>query len=237
MYNIIFYFFLFGSICIQSADNNINQILDGFVQAKTDEKINSQLSRLQEQLLKVKNVSCNVNVLNATTGICLLHYALDLGYKRLFVDVCNKKCADFNVYEQGSTGKKPFLYWLVRQPDGFVQLALEAGADPKLKDADGQNALHIASFCGKTKICKKLLVTYKMSVDEASNYGATPLHCASYLAHTETIALLLKHGAKKNVQDYMLEAFPIDFLHIGFDALSDNSPISKRFAQAIELLK
>ncbi|MEX0848834.1 MAG: ankyrin repeat domain-containing protein [Candidatus Dependentiae bacterium] len=237
MRNIVFCLFLFSNICIQSADNDINQILDSFVQAETNEEINRQLSLLQEKLLKIKDVSCDVNVLNKKTGICLLHYALGRGYKRLFVEACDKKCADFNVYEQGSTGKKPFLYWLVRQPDGFVKLALKSGADPELKDADGQNALHIASFCGKTEICRMFLTNYKMPVNETSNYGATPLHCASYLAHTETIALLLKHGARKNVQDYMLEAFPIDFLHIGFDALSDNSPISKRFAQAIALLK
>ncbi|MBL8994337.1 MAG: ankyrin repeat domain-containing protein [Spirochaetia bacterium] len=73
-------------------------------------------------------------------------------------------------------------------------LLLDAGANPKLKNRFGWNALHFAAWSGKTNLVKKLLGD-GLSPSEPTVDGWTPLHLAARFARVETCRLLIASGA------------------------------------------
>lgn len=78
--------------------------------------------------------------------------------------------------------------------DETVFLLLKNGADPKLKNRFGWNALHFAAWAGKSRVVQKLL-SLGLSPSEATAEGWTPLHLAARFARAETCRLLAAAGA------------------------------------------
>lgn len=72
--------------------------------------------------------------------------------------------------------------------------ALERGADPGERAADGSTALHWATYRGDLELMR-LLLARGAAVDAANDFGATPLSIAAVDADPAVIKLLLDAGA------------------------------------------
>lgn len=81
-----------------------------------------------------------------------------------------------------------------------VQLLLNAGADPKVLDASGMTALHMACELGRDTIAK-LLLERGSDVNANGGDAATPLHRAAEYGFVECMQLLLECGADPHAKD------------------------------------
>jgi len=78
----------------------------------------------------------------------------------------------------------------------FSLLLLKRGADPGVRDNNGQTALHVASCEGNLSIIQQLL---KFDVDLKSHdsHGQTPFRIAMEEGHDKVEKLLLEHGTER----------------------------------------
>ena len=68
-------------------------------------------------------------------------------------------------------------------------------------DFPGQTPLHLASFYGLTGTVEKLLKKYESSDIKTKPYGGTPLYCAAYNGHLETVMFLFDQTVNPNAPD------------------------------------
>jgi ankyrin repeat protein len=78
-----------------------------------------------------------------------------------------------------------------------VKALIAKGADPDIKDKNGQTVLMCAASWGHTETVKALLAAGADVNAEAYN-GVTALMCASVSGHTKTVKALLAAGADVN---------------------------------------
>jgi ankyrin repeat protein len=76
-----------------------------------------------------------------------------------------------------------------------VEVLLEHGADPNIRDKYGATPLHYAAALDYPKIVELL------HKKDLSDYDATPLQAAAEFNYPEVAELLLEHGANPNIQD------------------------------------
>jgi ankyrin repeat protein len=101
---------------------------------------------------------------------------------------------------------------------GILELLLEYGANPNVRDSVGATPLHDAVLSGKVNAVKKLLEhgadvnvrttgaivvmeDYAGIFTESTYSGVTPLHLAAYKGYAEIAKILLEHGANPNIRD------------------------------------
>lgn len=77
---------------------------------------------------------------------------------------------------------------------------LAAGAEVDARNNGDWTALHEAAFAGndgrrRTVLMAELLLKHKANVKLVNDWGATPLHLASYQGNADLVKLLLQHGA------------------------------------------
>ena len=99
----------------------------------------------------------------------------------------------------------------------IVRLLIEAGADPNLKGAEDETALHLACTAGYLAIVQ-LLLDRGADVN-ATLFGDTPLHLATYHGKTDTVRLLLTARADAGIRDDRGRRTPLD---IAVDNSIDN---------------
>lgn len=80
-----------------------------------------------------------------------------------------------------------------------MTMLLQAGADPKLADDNGDTPLLEASKRGPADSVQQLL-DYGADPNQADRYGYTPLMAAANARLVECVSVLLEHGAKKAEQ-------------------------------------
>ncbi|XP_011409201.1 PREDICTED: ankyrin-1-like, partial [Amphimedon queenslandica] len=80
-----------------------------------------------------------------------------------------------------------------------VKLFLNEGANPNVRDTDGESAMHAASRKGHHKIVE-LLLKEKADPNTCSNNGITTLMLASFNNCYQVIKLLLKEKVNPNIQ-------------------------------------
>ena len=81
-----------------------------------------------------------------------------------------------------------------------VELLIEKGADPSLKDNLGWNSLHFAALGGYTDIISQIHT--RMSDTESLNgEGATPLLVAAYSGKSRAVKWFLERGANATYED------------------------------------
>ncbi|MEI6558263.1 MAG: ankyrin repeat domain-containing protein [Rhodospirillaceae bacterium] len=91
-------------------------------------------------------------------------------------------------------GTTPLIWACQYGSEKFVQLLLEAGADPNLADEEGETPLHVAAFGGYEE-CVRLLLFHGACVDARTDIGKTPLMNGAQSGSTETVELFLAAGA------------------------------------------
>ncbi|MFE9674731.1 ankyrin repeat domain-containing protein [Streptomyces sp. NPDC006259] len=84
-----------------------------------------------------------------------------------------------------------------------VDALLRAGADPAAADRDGTTALYLASVHGNAGIVRRLLEAGAPPDAESAGAGSegTPLCAAACWGHTETVRVLLAHGADPGLRE------------------------------------
>lgn len=80
------------------------------------------------------------------------------------------------------------------RPPDLVLLLLKAGADPRLREADGSTPLHEAAAWGHVEIVRTL-IEHGASPDAADRYRWTPLMFAAGRGHADCVRVLLEAGA------------------------------------------
>ncbi|KAH7303935.1 ankyrin repeat-containing domain protein [Stachybotrys elegans] len=75
------------------------------------------------------------------------------------------------------------------------------GISINARDDNGQTALHLSALAGDVGFTKALLQEDGLDVDAMDNGRTTPLHYAVKGRCSKTVALLLQHDARKDIQD------------------------------------
>jgi hypothetical protein len=82
----------------------------------------------------------------------------------------------------------------------IVELLLKRGADPNVKDDNGQTPLHIAALWGHVDVVRVLL-EHRADPNAKDNDGKTPLHYAAEKGHVDVVRVLLERGADPRIAD------------------------------------
>ena len=134
------------------------------------------------KLLIEKNAELNARTMRGNTP---LHVAAKNDNAKI-VEYLIEYGVDINakVIEQLVGGR--LLYYRVRIPFS--------------KSYDGYTPLHLAAFCGHTKIAAYLL-EHRADVNATAEHCYTPLHVAAQGGHTNIIAILVEHNADITATD------------------------------------
>jgi hypothetical protein len=81
-----------------------------------------------------------------------------------------------------------------------IKKRLEEGADPNIRDRDGNTPLHFAASKGCAEVAR-LLLEHGADPNAQDKSGETPLHLAASGGHVDIVRLLLEHGADPTVKN------------------------------------
>ncbi|KAL8175219.1 UNVERIFIED_CONTAM: hypothetical protein K2H54_016970 [Gekko kuhli] len=96
---------------------------------------------------------------------------------------------------QDAWGRSPLFWATEYRQESLAELLLAHGADPAVRDKEGNLCLHWAALVGCVPIARMLLVAGS-DLDVPNGQGDSPLHIAARERHYECLVLLLAHGAK-----------------------------------------
>ncbi|XP_065224500.1 uncharacterized protein LOC135848511 [Planococcus citri] len=86
----------------------------------------------------------------------------------------------------------------------IVKFILDQNLDVHVKDADGQNPLHIAAANGRKNIVEFFITKAGLSANSPDNFRRTPLHFAAKNGHNDVVKVLLQNnGDTSNVTDLL----------------------------------
>ena len=81
-----------------------------------------------------------------------------------------------------------------------LRAALDAGADPNVRNRRGQTALHVAAWHGRVTAIRTLVAAGADVNARDDRAGETPLHTASRAARSDTVIVLLGAGARSSLR-------------------------------------
>ena len=99
-----------------------------------------------------------------------------------------------------TTGETALAITIKRRDLTWSSFLLGKGADPNIRDAQGNSPLHIAAQLGFTEGAE-LLLGQRAQVNLANNSGETPLIIAVQQRNTAMVRLLLANGANPKQPD------------------------------------
>jgi hypothetical protein len=79
-----------------------------------------------------------------------------------------------------------------------------------LVSSNGENLLHFAAAYNNVDICKYFLENLEVHVNIENFRGATPLYYAALSGSTDTVKILVKHGANPRIRSGFSNLFPIN---------------------------
>lgn len=134
-------------------------------------------------------------------GNNVLHFAASFGDIESITFLLER---GMNVNSSNKEGHTP-LYNAVRSTKGkmdVVQLLVERGADPAVKDKQKITLLHAALYSGnEDEMLRYLLSLKKIDINAQDDSGRTPLHWAVRQKKAKLVKTLLEAGADRNIQD------------------------------------
>ncbi|XP_054715452.1 histone-lysine N-methyltransferase EHMT1-like [Uloborus diversus] len=129
-------------------------------------------------------------------GMCSLHLAAKNGNLDILKILMNSRDIDVNSQDDG--------YWTpivwASEHDHFhvVRYLLRRGANPNLKDNEGNTGLHWAAFSGSVDICY-LYLDYGCDINAVNELGDTPLHIAARQDAFPCVTLFLSRGVDVSI--------------------------------------
>ncbi|KAF2881524.1 hypothetical protein ILUMI_24658 [Ignelater luminosus] len=134
----------------------------------------------------------DVNVENNENEIAL-HLAAQNGLN----DVIEIIISNSDINRKNDRGNTPLHLALMKRYLASAEMLISNGADINLENNENETALHYAVQCGHRELVSNLLT--KDLIDKKDNRGNTPLHLASAKNKTDTVELLISHGANLNI--------------------------------------
>lgn len=93
------------------------------------------------------------------------------------------------------------LHYAAERNAECVELLLNQGCDPDVRDSDGDTPLHWASFKNNVS-CVSMLLHNGASVDPLDDHDNTPLNWAAMKGNLEVIKVLLEYNASVELVNY-----------------------------------
>lgn len=128
-------------------------------------------------------------------GRNVMHYAAMAGKVEKFIGY--KQLIESKDKIVGAT---PLLFAARQGHLEACKIILKAGANPLATNNEGQNALHIVAFYGKTEIVQ-LLAKFKQLINSMSKDNVTPLMVAAHQGHLEAFKIILDAGSNPLATD------------------------------------
>ena len=98
---------------------------------------------------------------------------------------------------------------------GFVKILLDKGANPNIVDKNGESCLHAAVYGSCSAEIIQNIINHGANVNAVNKDGATALLLACHMAQMESVKLLLKAKANRNIADVeVIQASMKHLLHI-----------------------
>ena len=111
------------------------------------------------------------------------------------------QCSEGRIYANCSyEGATPLIWSAINGNVHAVKILLNSGADPNLRDSDGNSALIFAVEQNNIKVVDAL-ITAKADVNCENNLEQTCLQTAARIGHEDMITVLLNAGAQMEVGD------------------------------------
>nr|XP_015913874.2 uncharacterized protein LOC107444287 [Parasteatoda tepidariorum] len=99
--------------------------------------------------------------------------------------------------------KKTALHFASKSSNiNIIKLLIDRGLNPKTKDVNDTNILHIATASGCKDAVSYIIEDLEISVDEKFNYNQTALHIAAENGFFDVVEILLHHKATINVGQF-----------------------------------
>ncbi|XP_042907957.2 uncharacterized protein [Parasteatoda tepidariorum] len=130
--------------------------------------------------------------------------------ERLFCALSNGSSADVKHWmKEGADiyGKDPdmrtALHFASKSSNiNIIKFLIDRGLNPKTKDVNDTNILHIATASGCKDAVSYIIEDLEISVDEKFNYNQTALHIAAENGFFDIVEILLHHKATINVGQF-----------------------------------
>ncbi|XP_076256107.1 transient receptor potential cation channel subfamily A member 1-like [Rhynchophorus ferrugineus] len=156
-------------------------------------------SRCLEVMLKTKKISCS-KVRKSDSGNTVLHVAAENGNSDCIETIL---CEDVNPNLTNNNCQTPLHLAVKTNSSRCVEVLLHKGkADPNLKDSNSKTALHAAVelVSDSRRDILNVLLRYGADVNATDLHGFTPLHTAALNELTQSVLILISHGADMSIK-------------------------------------
>ena len=147
--------------------------------------------------------SCSLTTLD---GYNILHYFAFFGSDpkvlNLLLDNEEDPSNRIGINDQDENGETPLHKLMARTsiPLDLLEAFIARGADVNAEDKASERPLWEAASYGENSAIKSIIGKVS-DIDDVNNMGRTALHAAAWQGRTETVELLLSHGANPNKTD------------------------------------
>lgn len=150
-----------------------------------------------EHVLALLRAGSEVNRENQNGGTALMYSALggDPRITALLID------HGAEIDAVASNGWGALMIAVAKGHEEIVQLLLDRGADPNRQDVYLWTPLMRAAHERRLREAEMLLADPRTEVNRRGENYATALHLAAAEGHEALVRLLLRHGARKNLED------------------------------------
>lgn len=111
-----------------------------------------------------------------------------------------------------------------------ARVLLSHGAQPNLRNRQGETALHQA-VCSSVTLTK-LLLEHDADPNLQQQDGDTPLHAAAFRGESEITKLLLSHGAKVDIKNYLVLSKQFGKTALHYASEGDFIPVVQQLLKA-----
>ena len=190
--------------------SNDTAAVNGFLAAGTDPNVRSEnnnetaliyaASHGQPELVDVLlQNGADVNAKDLQGYTALLR-ALQKDQDLIVEKLTAQPNVDLNAQGNGKSATV-LMHYVVRGDENKVRTLLQRGAEPKLSDADGDTALHLAAESHTAINVARLLLEGGADPNAKNKVGGTPLMWAAVYGSDDMVHLLLDKGADATIKD------------------------------------
>ncbi|XP_071098269.1 serine/threonine-protein phosphatase 6 regulatory ankyrin repeat subunit A-like [Haliotis cracherodii] len=141
---------------------------------------------------------CSLSVIDSD-GDTILHMACYGGNQELVEAVLSKGVV--GIETKGKYGRTPVMTAADFGHMNIFDFLVSKGCDLSVVDANGDNILHVACYCGNVDMVMHLISQKVCGIESRGKYGRTPIMQAAFFGRIDVFELLLNEGADLSVAD------------------------------------